>query len=87
LSNDAQTLQQDITRLTDEISANLDKLREVAQYKDAVVHLTLLLDAIVSQTEMRDGALYVRSAGAWRRLPDGIEAAINDAKRYLGLVA
>jgi len=82
-----EDLHSTIAELRNEIAASLDTIRDAAAYKVEVMRLTVILDAIIAQTEPRDGGLYVRSAGAWRRLPDGMTEAIVQAKRYLGLVA
>lgn len=62
----------------------------IGTYRRDVVHLTLLLNAIISQTEPGrggggDGHLYVWSRDGLRQIPDGLEKAIKEAKAYLGL--
>ena len=72
----------------EDLHSTIAELRaENKQLKKDLVSLTVMLSDIIAQTEPKDGGLYVRSAGAWRRLPDGMADAITQAKRYLGLVA
>jgi hypothetical protein len=63
----------------DEIERYLGDVETFAVLRNDNAQMRALLEAIVAETKLDDGARMVAIGGGWRRLPDDLAALINEA--------